>query len=118
MQASRFSPATAAMLAKLNESPSLEIFLHEKEGCTIEVQTALISPYVLIEVEIDSEENGLIKGRIVDVWLSQPDSDATDLYCGDLRNWQRTTEVEIRLKEIQAEGGTMTRVVVPKKVAV
>jgi hypothetical protein len=110
MQVSRFSPATAAMLVTLNESNSLNIFLHEKEGCIIEVQTSLVSPYVLIEVEIESETNGLIKGKIVDIWASQPDSDATEIYCNDLRNWQRTSIVEISLKPIQAEGGKMTKV--------
>lgn len=109
MKTERFCETVSAMLAAIDKDASLSIFLHEKEGNTIEVKTATQSPFIQFEIEMSSDDNNVVTGKIVDIWLLQPDDEPVEIYCGDLATWHRGLMVEVRFSEIIAEGGKMTR---------
>lgn len=95
------------LLQSLDKQESLKVFLHEEEGCSLEVQTDTKSPYLIFEADITSKEGNKHIGSIISIWLVQPEGECVEIFCGDLPKWHRGLKIEIELSAVIAEGGTM-----------
>ena len=104
MKEERFSAEITAMLQLVNGKEILDIFFHEKEGCILEVQTDLKSPYLFFEIEINEEKDNKIEGKIVDISLIQLDQEIEEIYCGDIALWHRGLTVSIVFSDPDKEG--------------
>ena len=108
MKSSRFNEEIDTMLSVINKSTSLSIFVHNEGSNTIEVQTAINSPYLLFEIEIQSRNGEVISGEILYVWLSQP---VSELFQCDLQSWCSGLEVILNLKSVKNKNGIMTKMI-------
>jgi len=103
----RFSKEVLNILSALNQSDSMEVFLHEEDTSILEVKTGVKSPYLILEIEIEDKKNLLFVGKIYDIYLIQPDLEIEQIYSRDLPNWKKGKRVEVALAPIRARGGVL-----------
>lgn len=96
MEIKRFSPEIVLLLQEINKKSVLNVFFHELEGCFLEVQTDLKSPYLFFEIEISSNRGERINGKIVKILLIQGE-EMEELYCGDLSSWHLGLNVVVHI---------------------